>query len=278
VTNERQKIAELIDACRPMGVDLDLPELSPLATALATDATVAPRLHKSQRIDAHVGAAVRDVPIPPGLEERLLAALASNSLAGNSLAGNSLASSQPFVDAVRRRRSRWHSWPAWSGLALAVSALVVFALLVQPTPVPSLTSQQGVAAQAGLWLANDSEAALSSDKPPTKGFPLPAQPKLTAAQWQRMAGLSTNGDIVCYDASRLETRVLLFVMRSSAGTNLPPTVPIQSYPTTSGWVVGGWHEKGFTFVLAVAGGERYRNIVKPANQVARANVARRSAS
>src|SRR5690349_742033 len=78
MTNERdEKLAELIDCCR-RAEDLTLPELHELAAAAQADPAVDRRLKKSLRIDAIVGQSIRDVPVPEGLEERLLASIAAN--------------------------------------------------------------------------------------------------------------------------------------------------------------------------------------------------------
>lgn len=75
-----QSIQQAIDACRPGGDDLLLPEVDFLAEAVRTDPEVRRTYERSQQFDAAVGLAFRDVPVPSGLAERLLSAVETSAV------------------------------------------------------------------------------------------------------------------------------------------------------------------------------------------------------
>ena len=76
MANERG-IVEAIDACRPGSNDLDAPEMNDLARRLKEDRRIAAAFESLQRWDVRVGNAVGDVPVPEGLQARILARLMS---------------------------------------------------------------------------------------------------------------------------------------------------------------------------------------------------------
>jgi|GEM_PF-1887169 len=69
---EKQAIYEAMEACRPGSRDLSDPELGFLAQALAEDPALAARYRWVQAVDQQVAAAFADVPVPEGLEVRLM--------------------------------------------------------------------------------------------------------------------------------------------------------------------------------------------------------------
>jgi len=76
--NDIRKLREQIDACRPGREDLALPELAELAGAVQRDRAVAAELERSQRFDRAVAGALHNLPLPVGLQERLLATVEAN--------------------------------------------------------------------------------------------------------------------------------------------------------------------------------------------------------
>ena len=68
-------LADVLEACRPDRGDLEDPHFAPLADRLASDPELEERLRQMQHVDAVLGAAFHDVPVPDGLQERLLARL-----------------------------------------------------------------------------------------------------------------------------------------------------------------------------------------------------------
>ena len=74
------EIRDAIESCRPGSDDLGLPEMAPLAQALSADAALRASFNRIQRLDRRIVAATRDVPVPAGLAERVLARLQGPSV------------------------------------------------------------------------------------------------------------------------------------------------------------------------------------------------------
>jgi hypothetical protein len=72
-----REIQQAMDVCRPDSEDLQQPEMAALAEAIRSDPEVRRRYERSQRFDVAVTGMFRDVPVPEGLENRLLAAIES---------------------------------------------------------------------------------------------------------------------------------------------------------------------------------------------------------
>ena len=70
-------ILEAIEACRPGSNDLSDPGLAFLATELAARAELDDAYERLQRLDAMLAVAFKDVPVPEGLGQRILARLAA---------------------------------------------------------------------------------------------------------------------------------------------------------------------------------------------------------
>src|SRR5688572_11232473 len=75
-----RELLERIDACRPGSDDLHDPRLAPLADELAESPIKRDLYQRVQALDAVIGEAIDDVPLPAGLSERLLASLAVEPL------------------------------------------------------------------------------------------------------------------------------------------------------------------------------------------------------
>ena len=76
-----RKIREAIDCCRPGSNDLRAPEMAFLAEAIDADDRLRAIYARSQEFDAQLQRAYHDVPVPAGLEQRLLAGLARDAQA-----------------------------------------------------------------------------------------------------------------------------------------------------------------------------------------------------
>jgi hypothetical protein len=76
----RRRMLEALDVCRPGSDDFDRLLESRTIEAIRSDADLTARYQRLQRFDAAVGRAFADAPVPAGLEARLMAALAADSL------------------------------------------------------------------------------------------------------------------------------------------------------------------------------------------------------
>ena len=70
----KNQARELLQACRPGGRDENDPEFAAALEQLATKPELARQFARQQNFDAGVSAAVKQIPVPPGLKAALLAA------------------------------------------------------------------------------------------------------------------------------------------------------------------------------------------------------------
>lgn len=74
---DRQTALERLDAVRPGSDDFSDPEMAGLQDALAADGRLRAEFDRRRDWDLGIAAAVRDVPVPEGLKDRLLTRLAT---------------------------------------------------------------------------------------------------------------------------------------------------------------------------------------------------------
>jgi hypothetical protein len=218
------QLREQIDACRPGSRDLSLPALAELSQALDDDSGLATEFARSQSFDKAIGAALADVPVPPGMIDRLLAATADAALAETPLAA--------AVPEVSVRPVRW--WRNWSRRhfvatgALALSLLIGLVALYQGLRPAPLVSQQQLSGAVQGWLA---ELKAPEWKPLVRGaYPPGIEPDIAvrapaqrsqSLRFSSPAGWSAN--VTAIDiASPGRQQAVLFVVRSSARFSVPP--------------------------------------------------------
>lgn len=119
----------LLDVAHPRAAELAREEAALLESHLADCAECGPFAREELRLDAHLGAAVRAVPVPPGLRERLHDRLKAER-------------------ATRTRRLRLRYSGALAAAAVLLLAVSVF-WLTRPLPVLSLAAIHGEPALRG---------------------------------------------------------------------------------------------------------------------------------
>src|SRR5262245_45448960 len=127
--NIGNQLREQLDACRPGKGDLALPELAAAAQALQRDPVAAKEFARSQQFDRQVAAALHDVTLPPGLADRLLAAV--ESAAPDRQIDTVITPFQQTASKRLIRFTRRHWLVAGGSLALAtVAAAAIYPLLL----------------------------------------------------------------------------------------------------------------------------------------------------
>jgi hypothetical protein len=285
-----REIQQAMDVCRPGGEDLRQPEMAALAEAIRSDPEVRRRFERSQRFDAVVTGMFRDVPVPDGLENRLLAAIESVDIrpptnmrsAASELLSPDSTSPEPDTPAQTRssgpdihrletyrneplRRKRRRVWTIVAGSLTAVAALVGFLLIPyfgagEPRPDDRLPGEVLAWTDAVVrqgW-KTDLQAEQLRDRP---------LDRVVRASPQRWCSITTPYDsqTVVYDlASRGGDLALVFCMRSRVrGSTLPEIPPWNAYSATGGLTLGVWRRGDMVYVLVVRGGtRRYRELIE----------------
>jgi hypothetical protein len=284
------EIREAMDSYRPGSDDLNLPEMAPLAEALSADAALRGVFGRSQRLDRRIAATMRDVPVPAGLVERLLARLPApaaidraelpqqetSSVAMPAIAtaldnANTIAAADdphaasPTAPPVAPRR---FSRRAWSAAAVAACGLVAAAFAAFWRPHTPL-SAANLVEECGDWSAQIWQQARWNPLPSAASgltkYPLSPAIRVRALAWTDVSSI-VGEDAVAYDISIGGHRAALFVIPSGDSV-ADPVPPVQPQSSTGGQMIGCWQAGGMVYVLVVEGDARaYQNLVRPSAQ------------
>jgi len=272
-----QRIIEALEVCRPGSDDVADPALRVLADAIEADPEVAQLYARLQEVDRRVAAAFADVPVPEGLERRLLERLGVASDQGVSPgedAGRGLEQTpgvltaadsatpepqpettlQPRPMAPRPAR-RARGWLLAGGGAAVAAALVAGAMMVFSEGGPDYTTQ-AVRDEAIRFFSQESPEAGRRDEPPSS-YPLSsAMARLPGfeVEWRWVSGLLESRGVAYDFRGPRGVRATLYVLnRQVAGLPAAPT--LRPY-TTGGCSVEAWQEGGLLYVLVVNSGDR----------------------
>lgn len=280
------EIRDAIESCRPGSDDLSLPEMAQLAEALSADAGLRASFNRVQRLDRRIAAATRDVSVPGGLAERILARLqvpaanrdmvrseqaastdampaiatALGSVATVATADDKNLASSPSPPLARRFSRR-----AWSLAAIGACALIAAAFVTFWRPHAPL-SADNLIAESGDWSAQVWNRAKWNVPPAgtvlTK-YPLSAAVRAQALAWTDVSSI-VGEDAVAYNVSIGGHRAALFVIPCSEPV-ADPAAPVRPQSSTGGQMIGCWQSGGMVYVLVVEGDARaYESLVRPA--------------
>ncbi len=248
--SDPSKWREQLDACRPGSDDLSLPEFAEARAALAADEAARRWYADRQAQDAALSSVWRDVEVPAGLEQRLLAGLAQHLVDAPADSAEfpspkvepaeQLAAAELPAPVARARTGRRR----WLLLAVTAAGLVLAGALWWRQP-PRLTLEQ--LSQLSRSLA-DQSAALAVDADAWKPFEAGDFPALRwrPASWRQVE--TEYGSAVVFhfplgDGSRL----YLLQWKVPNHCELPP-VPYQALSGTGPWKLGAWYETDTLFV------------------------------
>lgn len=273
MTTDRE-IQQAIDACRPGSEDLHQPELAPLAEAILRDPGVRRRYECSLRFDAGVREAFREVPVPDGLDERLLAAIESSRV-GAVVESPTCAACSPANHEVRAESGAGGRWPSakrrriWSlvaGSLIAVAALAGFVLLVpffraaEPRPDDRLPGE--ILAWSDAVVRQGWNEDLRAAQALTR--PLDRAVRANSQRWCAIATAYDSQTVVYDVAPRGAELALVFCMRCPVShSKLPQLPPGNGFSATGGLTLGVWRRGDLVYVLVVRGGaNRYRQLIE----------------
>jgi hypothetical protein len=253
--NERE-IHEAMDACRSGSDDLSLPEMAALASRLDQDAELRARFARSQEFDAALGAAFQDVPLPEGLEERLLARLAfENNVvepATDTRSPDDVDAASPAsqTQSATARQIIWRAGLAISAVAVVVAMMAVF---LTPNEIPALNptdlTSKGVAYVQSAIEADDWRIGEPPDDyPPSKFVLVPVH------GWQQVV-TDYDREAVAYDVTPRDgpTATLLVLRPGGEVYGFPSGPPGRPQSTTGGRSIAAWQQDELVFLLVIAG-------------------------
>ncbi len=275
-----RQILEALEACRPGSEDGLKPgrrqaELSDLAAAMADSAELARLYERLQRVDTAIGEAFRDVPIPEGLEDRILARLgvaahdAGNNETTNQAGADQQAEAPPeetlpvalpattSTTSVGRFVSR--RWLLSSAGGVVAAGLLVGGLLFFGDSSEDLTHEQ-VYRLAMDYFKSDADAHSGEEVdlvPPPSDYPLsPDVRRGRQTTWRRISGFLGTHEGVAYDISRDGGhQATLYVVRRPVD-RLPGRPPAAPRLSTRGLNASAWTSGRLLYVLVVQGSKR----------------------
>ncbi len=247
ILDERVLLA--LEVCRPGSDDANDPALDFLADELASNPKLRELYERLQQIDATLTTCFRDVPVPEGLPQRLLARLVESTPAV-----------RPRSTVSRRR------WILAAGSLVGAAAVWFAALWLGQ---PASYSEQDVLNEASRLFAAEAQQPpdpgnlLEELDPPLAFGPSRFVAKgLRGVRWRRMGGfLGRRG--VAYDMDQGGTRAVLYVVKhqgiSGLRADLPPSKPRYITPECA---TSAWREGKRMYVLVVRGNARaYRSFL-----------------
>jgi hypothetical protein len=274
--NQRQ-IIEAMEGCRASpDADLhaDLPEL---ADALNQDGVLRQRFERMRQWDEVVGDALHACPMPEGLCDRLLDALALNDaepaassnansleIAARTLVPDEALVDRPPVSATGTGRRIWLRRSLWLAASLSGAALILVAVVLNRLgpQTPQLTAE--FANEIIDWTQTVSQSGWKTDFAASELRSAPFAPGVQAAprRWTRIETRYAAQTFV-YDLTVRQNEPAYLFCFASGRSSLPVNPSSAPFSTTGGFSIGAWQHGGHVYVLAVRGGERrYRGLVQ----------------
>jgi hypothetical protein len=264
---DQQQLRNSIEACRPGSEDLHAPDMAELAEHLARDAQARAVYERSQRLDAALGAAFRDVAPPADLEQRLVAAVEA---AGRETAVTASNAAPRVIPPAAKPPARGGKRFSARRLAIASAVAAVFAgvaVILSPwwSGPSELTPTTLVAHTQELLDDQDfaNAAAWSDVTTPPRSFPgtwITVPPEA----WRRVSAKGDRRAVAFRLRVRDKSAYLLVLKPAVQATDLgraPPRKPFAG--ATGGWKIGAWSGEGFVYVLAMEGSEQdYRSLIR----------------
>jgi hypothetical protein len=259
------RLIEAMEACRPKSDDVSDPAMAPLVVQMAASSEVDALYERLQQIDSVVADAFRDVPVPAGLADRILARLAAAEAAG--AVQPEIAAAQPAGAVVSAALCR-QDVPAFSAVrprgmrrtlvaivAAAIAASIVTAFVVRRDDRKPVGAE--VCEAAVSFFSADAargHGARIIERVPPHDFPLSASVKPQRDMRWREVPDFLGHEAVAYDlAGRDGAFATVYVFS-------PDRVKLRDGQWCPTWQTGqqssvAWREGQLVYVLVVQGGD-----------------------
>lgn len=263
-----QEIKQAIDVCRPDTDDPCLPEISALDDLIQHDEGTRRLYEKTQQCDAAIAGAFRDISVPDGLSDRLLAAVGEHATPAREASicnVEDLSETAGEAEATARstrpsRLTRWH----YVGIGLStVAAAAAICLVLIRHHGRGIILPDALPAQVADWMQQVDRADWNKDLAhlDCQKRPFDGRIRVSPRRWCRVK-TGYDSRTVVYDLAKPGERyAFVFCLRSGVDQPTLPTVPT-AIPTTGGKVIAAWQRGGVVYVLAVKGSmRRYQRLV-----------------
>ena len=221
------------------------------------------------KIDLKIRKAFADVPVPAGLESRILAALAEPSNADGSQTTDD-DSSLPEKSRVSRRRRRYATRWYIAASAVFVAASLAFALFIQWNNTPEINGPFILQTAMDAFDSHASGALLGNTRPAAVDEYRPSADvnlsHCNSIRWQKLDFLGAPAVLYTFTTPD-NAKVQLYVQKAASSDSLkglPAVAPYAPQRDTGGKRASVWQSGGYLYVLVVHGKTNaYRRLVTP---------------
>lgn len=262
-------LREMMEACRPDQDDLAQPEMAELAQKLAASPEGQALYERMRAFDSALSEAFRDVPVPAGLQSRILARLARHEASSGEGSKRPISArdvpeaQQAAARPPQASRRRW--LVAASALAAAAAGLLwgVFTLLNRGE---SIAKAELMAAAVERFLNEPADrgqlvAASASRYPLSQSLLGLVSGRIAAVRWRALDDFF-GGEADAFDLIGPEGRVATVYAGRFSVEGVPAEVPPRPMLSTAETSASVWREHDVVYVLVVAGGDRaYERLV-----------------
>lgn len=257
------RIFEAMEACRPGSDDVADPAMEPLRRQLSDSPELSRAYQRLQRLDQALADAFRDVPVPEGLQDRILARLAAGVPRGPREASLNRDAEGTSVPQTGSRRDRRRRWLIGACTAVAAAALVLGVLLhFQRSDKFNISDALSSAIEFFRNDAREGGHPMSGPVQPPREFPFsrglaaifaPVETRLVEMRWRAVQGF-LNREAVAYDlVGRRGISATVYVATCSVD-GLATDVPLRPMLSTGQSSASAWQEGDLLYVLVVDGG------------------------
>lgn len=277
-----EQIIEAIEACRPGSND----DAEASLAFIADHADFVDIRSRIEQIDTKIKKAFADVPVPAGIESRILAALADSPISPDSPApaGVEAAAARPApldasptspISTGRPRRHRWHATHWYlAASAVFVAASLLLALFIQWNAAPGLTGSFVVQTAMDAFDAREPGQPLGKNRALGEDWPAAVnefQPspdvnlsRCTSIRWQKLDFLGSTAVLYTFTTPSSAPAQLYVQKLPGQIEGLPAAPPSTPQRNTGGKRASAWQADGYLYVLVVHGNTNtYRRLLTP---------------
>lgn len=260
MSSNESNLNEAIDACRPGGEDLGLPEMSDLAARIDEDVETRRLFSRCQQLDSSIGKVFDEVDVPDDLCTKLLSQFSEPTKEPEK---KSIA---PKVERPAKRETSRKWLRVGVGGAITASLMVVVITAAILLPGSNRISSELLYEESLFWhqkiVAKSFDAKMNSA--PIDEYPLSDVVMVPPTGWQKI-GTKYDSDAIVYDlrSNSGQATAALVVVRSDTRFAVGRILSSDPGSTTRGISLGASQKDGLLYILIIEGSKkRFQRFVK----------------
>jgi hypothetical protein len=262
--NVDPRIVEAMEACRPGSDDVLDPAMEPLRRQLADSPDLARTYQRLQRLDQALADAFRDVPVPEGLQDRILARLETAGVQQSPLAASLSPDAEGVSVPKTRSRQDWRRRWLIGACGVAAATVLVFGALLHLRRADEFSKSDMLSLAIEHFSSDPRQGGhpISGPVQPPAEFPFsralaavfsPGEVLFSEMRWRAVHGF-LNREAVAYDlVGRRGVSATVYVATCSVG-GLTTEIPLRPMLSTGQGSASAWQEGDLLYVLVVDGG------------------------